>query len=131
MLSAVIAVVGGIVACVSFVNRKKKYTKKRLTQFMMFQCFIGVMLSVVGIYGVIQSFLTIEILDFYWGLQLGLNAMQIIVSFLLIYSLFSIYYLEKNKNDKDIGKQLRTVLGKYQFYFGIMLVSLGLVITVL
>lgn len=126
-----VAVVGGVVACISFVYRKYTFIKKRLTQFMIFQGSIGLILCVVGINGIIQAFLTIDNIDFYWNLLLVLSMTEIIVSFLLMYSLFSIVFLEKNKNDKEMGQQFRAVLGKFQFCFGFVLCGMGMLAMVL
>ncbi|PCH77201.1 MAG: hypothetical protein COB98_04130 [Flavobacteriaceae bacterium] len=128
MLSVIIAVIGGMIACISFLYRKNEYIKKRFMESVIFQGIVGLLLIIVGLNGLITSFITIQDVAFYWVLYLVLSVVQIMVSFLLMYGLFSICFLEKNKNDKEIGQQIRNVLGKYQCFFGLVLCVVGLLI---
>ncbi len=131
MLSAIIAIVGGIIAASSLIVAKKPNAKDLLDKLTPFQGWIGVVLTFWGVWGIIQSVLNIGSIGLAWGIGLGVSAVEFIVGFLLAYSLISKYLLEKNETAKEKGQQLRLKLTKYQVPSGVILIILGVLSIVL
>jgi len=127
MLSAIIAIIGGLIAASSLIVAKKPNAQELLDQLTPFQGGIGIVLTFWGIWGIIQSFLHIGAMGLWWGIGLAMAAVQFIVGFLLAYSLISKYVLEKNETAKVKGQELRQKLVKYQVPSGVTLVILGVV----
>ena len=125
MILTIIAILGGLIAASSLIVSKKPNAQELLDKLTPYQGWIGVVLTVLGVWGLIQSFLTINSIGMYWTIALAINAVQFIVGFLLAYSLISKYILEKNETAKEKGQQLRQSLIKYQVPAGVILVVLG------
>lgn len=131
MLSAIIAIIGGLIAASSLIVAKKPNAQELLDKLTPFQGWIGVFLTFWGVWGVIQSFLNIGSIGMWWAIGLAVSVVQFIVGFLLAYSLISKYLLEKNETAKAKGQQLRAKLTKYQIPAGVILVILGVLAIVL
>jgi len=127
MLSAIIAIIGGLIAASSLIVAKKPNAQELLDQLTPFQGGIGIVLTLWGVWGIIQSVLNIGAIGLWWGIGLGMSVVQFIVGFLLAYSLISKYVLEKNETAKVKGQELRQKLTKYQVPSGVLLVILGIV----
>ena len=125
MLSAIIAILGGLIAASSLIVAKKPNAQDLLDKLTPFQGWIGVVLTFWGVWGIIQSILNLGSLGIGWTIGLAVSAVQFIVGFLLAYSLISKYLLEKNEIAKEKGQQLRQKLIKYQVPAGVILVVLG------
>lgn len=126
MLSAIIAILGGIIASSSLIVAKKPNAKDLLDKLVPFQGWIGVILTFWGVFGIIQSILHISGIGLAWGIGLGVSITEFIVGFLLAYSLISKYLLEKNETAKAKGQELRMKLTKYQVPAGVILIILGI-----
>ncbi len=131
MLSAIIAIIGGIIAASSLIVAKKPNAQDLLDKLTPYQGWIGVILTFWGVWGIIQSILNINLIGLYWGIGFGVSAVEFIVGFLLAYGLISKYLLEKNETAKAKGQKLRTKLTKYQVPAGITLIVLGVISIVL
>lgn len=125
MLSAIIAIIGGLIASSSLIVSRKPNAQELLDKLTPFQGWIGVILTFWGVWGIIQSFLSIGSIGLYWGIGLAVSIVQFIVGFLLAYSLISKYLLEKNETAKAKGQQLRAKLVNYQIPSGVILIILG------
>ncbi|WP_298781854.1 hypothetical protein [uncultured Polaribacter sp.] len=125
MLSAIIAIVGGLIAASSLIIAKKPNAQELLDKLTPYQGWIGVVLTFWGVWGIIQSFLNIGSIGMYWSIGLAISAVEFIVGFLLAYSLISKYVLEKNETAKAKGQELRQKLTKYQVPAGVILIVLG------
>ncbi len=131
MLSAIIAIVGGLIATSSVIVAKKPNAKELLDKLTPFQGWIGLILTFWGVWGIIQSFLSIAHIGLFWGIGLGVSIAEFIVGFLLAYGLISKYLLEKNETAKQKGQELRLKLTKYQIPAGFILIVLGVLAIVL
>ena len=125
MLSAIIAIIGGLIAASSLIVAKKPNAQELLDKLTPFQGWIGVILTFWGVWGIISSVLNIGSIGLTWAIILAVNACMFIVGFLLAYSLISKYLLEKNETAKAKGQQLRAKLTKYQVPAGVILIILG------
>lgn len=131
MLSAIIAILGGIIAASSLIVAKKPNAQELLDKLTPFQGWIGVFLTFWGVWGIIQSLLHIRFLGISLIIILGVSLVEFIVGFLLAYNLISKYLLEKNETAKEKGQALRARLVKYQVPAGVILIILGILAIVL
>ncbi len=125
MLSAIIAILGGLIATSSLIVAKKPNAAELLDKLTPYQGWIGVVLAFWGVWGIIQSFLSISSIGLSWAIGLGASVASFIVGFLLGYSLISKYLLEKDEKAKAKGQELRLKLTKYQIPAGVILIILG------
>ena len=131
MLSAIIAIIGGIIAASSLIVAKKPNAQELIDKLTPYQGWIGVVLTFWGVWGILQSILNIKYIGLSWGIGLGVSAVEFVVGFLLAYSLISKYLLEKNETAKAKGQELRLKLTKYQVPAGVALIVLGILSIVL
>jgi len=101
MLSSIIAIIGGIIAASSLIVAKKPNAQELLDKLTPFQGWIGVILLIWSIQGILAS------IRFFSIIGLATSAIMFIVGFLLAYGLLSKYLLEKNETAKEKGQQLR------------------------
>lgn len=127
MLSAIIAIIGGIIAASSLIVAKKPNAQELIDKLTPYQGWIGVVLTFWGVWGIIQSVLNIGSIGLYWVIGLGTSVTEFIVGFLLAYGLISKYLLEKNETAKQKGQELRLKLTKYQVPAGVILIILGII----
>ncbi len=125
MLSAIIAIVGGLIAISSVIVAKKPNAAELLDKLTPFQGWIGLVLTFWGIWDIIQSLLNIGHIGLFWAIGLCIGLSEFIVGFLLAYGLISKYLLEKNETAKQKGQELRLKLTKYQIPAGFILIALG------
>lgn len=119
MLSAIIAIIGGIIAASSLIVAKKPNAQELIDKLTPYQGWIGVVLAFWGVWGIIISLSHFSIIG------IALSAVEFVVGFLLGYGLISKYLLEKNETAKAKGQELRMKLTKYQVPAGIILIVLG------
>ena len=131
MLSAIIAIIGGVIAASSLIVAKKPNAKELLDKLTSYQGWIGVVLTFWGVWGIISSVLYIGNMGMYWMIGLAVSAVEFIVGFLLAYGLISKYLLEKNETAKAKGQELRAKLVTYQVPAGVILIILGVLSIVL
>lgn len=127
MLSAIIAILGGIIATSTLIVAKKPNAKELLNKLTPYQGWIGIILTFLGVWGIIQAFLSIEAIGLSWSITLVVSVVEFIVGFLLAYSLISKYLLEKNETAKEKGQELRAKLVIYQVPAGIILIVVAIV----
>lgn len=126
MIVSIIAILGGLIAASSLIVAKKPNAQELLDKLTPFQGWIGVILTIWGVWGLISSLLNIGSLGIDWIIGLAVAAAEFIVGFILAYGLISKYILEKNEEAKQKGQALRTKLVKYQVPAGVVLIILGL-----
>jgi len=119
MLSAIIAIIGGIIAASSLIVAKKPNAQELIDKLTPYQGWIGVVLTFWGVRGILFSLSHFSIIG------LAMSAVTFVVGFLLAYGLISKYILEKNETAKEKGQQLRAKLINYQVPAGVILIILG------
>lgn len=120
MISAIISILGGIIASASFIVSKKEDARELIDKLVPYQGFIGLVLlfwSIRNVFFILHHFSVALIL---------LTAVQFIVGFLLSYSLLSQYLFSKSEEAKEKGQELRAKLVQYQVPAGIILIVLGI-----
>ena len=131
MLSAIIAIIGGLLASSSLIISKKPNAKELLDKLTPYQGWIGVVLAFWGLWGTIQLILNMGSLGLVWIIALAVCVVEFVVGFLLGYGLISKYLLEKNETAKVKGQELRLKLTKFQIPAGVILIILGILSIVL
>jgi len=125
MIGSIIAILGGLIASSSVIIAKKPNAKELIDKITPFQGWIGVVLAIWGLWGVISSLLNIGDLGLNWIIGLAVAVVEFVVGFLLGYGLISKYVLEKNEKAKEKGQALRRKLTNYQIPAGLILLALG------
>jgi len=125
MLTAIVAILGGLIAASSLIVAKQPNAKEMLDKLTPYQGWIGVLLTIWSIMGLISSVASIGAMGIAWLIGLASSAAMFIVGFLLAYSLISKYLLEKNETAKAKGQALRAKLVNYQVMAGVVLIVLG------
>ncbi|MCF6350805.1 MAG: hypothetical protein L3J23_07225 [Flavobacteriaceae bacterium] len=120
MLSAIIAIIGGLIAASSLIVAKKPNAQELLDKITPYQGWIGVVLLIYSVQALLSS------LRYFSISGLLMSAIMFVVGFLLAYSLISKYLLEKNEDAKIKGQALRAKLVKFQVPAGVALVVLGI-----
>ncbi len=120
MLSSIIAILGGLIAASSLLVAKKPDAQELLDKLTPYQGWIGVVLLIWGIRGILGS------ISVFYIVGLLESIVMFVVGFLLSYALLSKYVLEKNETAKEKGQELRAKLVKYQVPAGVILVVLGI-----
>jgi hypothetical protein len=131
MLSALIAIVGGILASSSLIIAKKPNAKELIDKLTPFQGWIGIILVFWGLWGAIQLVLNIGSIGLVWIIALSICVVEFVVGFVLGYSLISKYFLERSEAAKEKGQKLRVKLVNYQVPGGIILIILGILSIIL
>ena len=126
MFSSIVFIVGGLIASSSIIISKKPNAQELLDKITPYQGWIGVILTFWGVFGLINSFLSIGSIGTVWWIALAASAACFVVGFILAYALISKYLLEKNETAKIKGQELRAKLIKYQVPAGVILVILGI-----
>lgn len=125
MLSAIIAIIGGIIAASSLIVAKKPNAQELIDKLTPYQGWIGIVLLVWSVRG------ALALMSYFSIVLVVLVAVQFVVGFLLGYGLLSKYLLEKNETAKIKGQELRLKLVKFQAPAGIILIILGVLSIVL
>lgn len=120
MLSAIIAIIGGLIAASSLLVAKKPNAQELIDKLTPYQGWIGVILLVWSIRGMLG------LMSYFSIIYLIIIIVEFVVGFLLAYGLLSKYLLEKNETAKAKGQILRVKLAKFQVPAGVILLLLGL-----
>lgn len=120
MLTAIISILGGLIAASSYIVSKKADAKELIDKLVPYQGWIGVVLLFWSIKNALVLFR-----DFTFN-GVIIAAVQFIVGFLLAYSLLSQYLFSKSDEAKERGQKLRVKLVQYQVSAGIGLIILGI-----
>lgn len=119
MLSAIIAIIGGLIAASSLLVAKKPNAQELIDKLTPYQGWIGVVLLIWSIRG------ALGLMSYFSIIFLIIIIVEFIVGFLLAYGLLSKYLLEKNETAKAKGQVLRVKLAKFQVPAGVILLLLG------
>lgn len=119
MLTAIISILGGLIAASSYIVSKKADAKELIDKLVPYQGWIGVVLLFWSIKNALVLFRHFS----FNGIIITI--VQFIVGFLLAYSLLSQYLFSKSDEAKEKGQELRAKLVQYQVPAGIGLIVLG------
>ncbi len=120
MLTAIVSILGGIIASSSYIVSKKSDAKELIDKLVPYQGWIGVILLIWSIKNALMLF------RYFSFNGIIITVVQFIVGFLLAYALLSQYLFSKSDEAKEKGQELRAKLVQYQVPAGIGLIILGI-----
>lgn len=120
MLTAIISILGGLIAASSYIVSKKADAKELIDKLVPYQGWIGIVLLFWSIKNALALF------RYFSFNGIIITVVQFIVGFLLAYSLLSQYLFSKSDEAKEKGQELRAKLVQYQVPAGIGLIILGI-----
>jgi len=122
MIKAIVAILGGLMASYSLIVSKKPETREYLDKIRPYQEWLGVFLTIWGLFGVLNMVLKFDVSL----MGLALFGAEFVVGFLLAYPLIMQYVLKNNETAEAKGVELRQNLLKFQIPAGIALIILGI-----
>ena len=120
MLTAIISILGGVIAASSYIVSKKANAKELIDKLVPYQGWIGVVLLFWSIKNVFF------LLNYFSSTVLLFAVAQFIVGFLLAYGLLSQYLFKNSEEAIEKGQKLRAKLVQYQVPAGVGLIVLGI-----
>jgi len=120
MLNSVIMILGGLMAAMSLVVLMVPKSKDTFEKLVPLQGFVGIGLMFWALWGLVQL-LRYGVFDI---LAMVLIVLQILVGFLLAFSLLS-KYIFKSQEALEKGKKLRSKMAAFQGPMGLVLAGFG------
>ncbi|MFT4661339.1 MAG: hypothetical protein ACI8XB_001614 [Patiriisocius sp.] len=126
MLSAIVAIVGGLMASYSLIIAKRPETKEYLDKIRPYQEWLGVLLTIFGVRGILT--ILFQGLGSINGgiISLALFGAELVAGFLLAYPIISRLFLEKNETARNRAESMRATLLQYQVPAGVILIIMGI-----
>ena len=126
MFYTIIAFLGGVLAASGSIIKKKPNAAELIDKIAPYQGFIGVIVLISGIFGLLGSLTSIGSLSFGWIINLMKALVTFTVGFLLSFSLLSKYLFKKNETALEKGQSLRGKLVNYQIPAGYLLIVMAI-----
>lgn len=132
MLTGIILILAGILAAASLVTKKVKDAQKLIDVLVPFQGWIGVVLFIWGVWGIISSILTIGWIGtsmwwmIWWITSLAVALIETVIGFMMGYGLIAKYALSKNEEAKAKGEEVLAKLATYQTTVGLISIGVGI-----
>ena len=126
MFYTIIAFLGGVLAASGSIIKKKPNAAELIDKIAPYQGFIGVIVLISGIFGLLGSLTSIGSLSFGWIIGLITSLATFTVGFLLSFSLLSKYLFSKNETALEKGQSLRGKLVNYQIPAGYLLIVMAI-----
>lgn len=125
MISAIIAILGGLIGPCAFIISKKTNAQELLDKIVLYQGYIGVVLTLWGTWGLISAVINIDAIGLLWFVDLLVSLAEFAVGLILANDLLLKHFQEKDEMTMQIGQPLHAELTKYQVPAGLILISLG------
>ncbi len=125
MIYGIALIVLGILAVPSLLVSRKPDAKEYLDKITPYQGWIGLAFCFWGIWGIIQSVLSMGAMGTGWILGLAVSVVTAVLGFLLGYGMINKLLLSKNEEAQEKGQELREKLAPMQGKFGIAAIVLG------
>jgi len=128
MLDGILMIVGGAIAAMSLIAKKSANAEDVLKKIVPFQGYLGVVLFIWGIWGLIRSILGIGILGtwpLWWITLLLVAVVETVLGFMLGFGLISKYALSKNEEAQKKGDEILAKLAVYQTNLGLIGIAVG------
>ena len=120
MLTAIISILGGLIAASSYIVSKRKDTEEWIDKLRPYQVWIGAVLLFWSIRNLFK------VLNYFDSITLLFAIVQFIVGFILAYGLLVEYIFKGSDSAKEKGSSLHTKLKQYQIPAGIGLIVLSI-----
>ena len=123
-------VAGGILAASSLIVAKKPNAQELIDKLTPYQGWLGIALFVYGIYDIINGLGYMSV-SFIGGLiWLICGVVELVLGFMLGFSLITKYALSKNEQALEKGQAIRAKLAPFQGTLGIIAIITGVVFAV-
>lgn len=132
MLEAILLIIAGILAVPSLRKSKNRDAKSVINKVSPYQGWIGVIVTIWGIWSLISVIRYSDVLLNYgytslWILSIAIAVVAIILGFILGFNLVDRYLLSKSHASGVKGKKLIDKLLPFQKFFGILAIILGVI----
>jgi len=132
MLEAILLIIAGILAVPSLRKSKNRDAKSVINKVSPYQGWIGVIVTIWGIWSLISVIRYSDVLLNYgytslWILSIAIAVVAIILGFILGFNLIDRYLLSKSHASGVKGKKLIDKLLPFQKFFGILAIILGVI----
>ena len=128
MITALILIIGGILAASGFIISKKPNAKELIDKLVPFQGWIGVILfiwGVVSVFSLIGAIRWLSVYPIYWIIYLLVVVAELGLGFILGYGLIAKYALANNEAAAKKGEETLAKLVKIQAPLGFLGIALG------
>ncbi len=129
MIYGITLIILGILAAPSLILAKKPNAKEYLDKITPYQGWIGLGFCFWGVWGIIQTILSISLLGNYpiwWITWLASSLVQAVLGFILGYGMINKLLLSKSEEAKLKGEQLLAKLAPKQGKLGLMGIIVGI-----
>lgn len=130
MFHGITLIILGLLAVPSLLLSKKPNAKELFDKIAPFQGWIGVVVAIWGIWGIISAIINIGLLTkipVYWVTFLLVAILEAALGFILGYGLIAKHALSKNETAAKKGEQLLAKLTPLQGKLGIAAIVLGMI----
>lgn len=132
MIGGLITIAGGTLASSGFIINKKPNAKELIDKLVPYTGWIGMVMFVWGIWETIAVVRHLSLLSsapLTWAFWAGVAFADLLVGFLLGFSLISKYALNKNEVAREKGQMIREKLVKIQVPLGFVAIVMGVLYT--
>ncbi len=129
MLYGILLIILGLLAVPSLLLSKKPNAKELFDKIAPYQGWIGIVFAIWGLWGIINSILTLGWLTsmpIWWITNLAVAILEFGLGFILGYALIQKYALSKNEKGAEAGEKLLAKLMPLQGTLGIVAIILGI-----
>jgi hypothetical protein len=128
MLAGLITIAGGLLAASGLIISRKPNAKELIDRLTPYQGWIGIVMFVWGIWGVIECVTNLGALKttpLFWVFWLACGLADLAVGFLLGFGLITKYALGKSPVAEARGQAIRLKLAGYQGPLGLFAIAMG------
>ncbi len=120
----------GVIAAASLIVAKKPDAQKYINKLVPYQGFIGIAFALLGLWHltsvVTEAQMLLSFAPTWWYLLLAISLVEVVLGFILGYSLIVKYVLSRSESAKQKGDELLAKLAPLQGKIGLVAIGLGL-----
>jgi hypothetical protein len=128
MLDGILMIVIGALAAMSLISVMVKDSEKLLNVIVPFQGYLGIVAFIWGIWGIIECILGLSWIahwPIWWITLLAISLVELVIGFILGFSLLSKYVLSKNEEAKKKAEEMLAKLTPYKVTLGLIGIGAG------
>jgi hypothetical protein len=128
MLDGILMIVIGALAAMSLITAMVKDSEKLLNVIVPFQGYLGIVAFIWGIWGIISCILGLSWIGqwpIWWITLLIISLVELVIGFMLGFSLLSKYVLSKNEEAKKKAEEMLAKLSPYKVTLGLIGMGAG------
>lgn len=128
IIEGILMIIIGELAAMSLITAVSKDSKKILDVIVPFQGYLGIVVLCWGIWGIISALLGLSWIaqwPIWWITLLAISIVEVVIGFILGFSLISKYALSKNEEAKKKAEELLAKLSPYKITLGLIGIGVG------